>query len=71
MNKWKSFACALISETIRLFKYVFIRFTFLNIFCDSYSAVSDYTTNITVIAVWIISQFKLLKQCGKNNLCDN
>ena len=49
--KGKSFACALISETIRLFKYVFIRFSFLNIFCDSYSAVSDYTTNITVIAV--------------------
>ena len=51
MNKGKSFVCALISETIRLFKYVFIRFSFLNIFCDSYSAVSDYTTNITVIAV--------------------
>ena len=48
-----------------------LAFSFLNIFCDSYSAVSDYTTNITVIAVWIISQFKLLKQCGKNNLCHN
>ena len=59
MNKGKSFLCALISETIRLLKYVLYVLAF-----------SDYTTNYTFITV-IISQAQLLKQCGWNKLYYN
>ena len=59
MNKGKSFLCALISETIRLLKYLLYVLAF-----------SDYTTNYTVITV-IISQAQLLKQCGWNKLYYN
>ena len=45
-------------------------FSILNIFCDSYTAFSNYTTNYTVITV-IISQVQLLKQCGRNKLYHN
>ena len=51
-------------------KYVFIYFSLLNIFCDSYNAFSNYATNYTVITV-IISQVQLLKQCGRNKLYHN
>ena len=59
MNKGKNFLCALISETIRLLKYVLYVLAF-----------SYYTTNYTVITV-IISQAQLLKQCGWNKLYYN
>ena len=59
MNKGKSFLCALISETIRLLKYVLYVLAF-----------SDYTTNYTVITV-IIIQVQLLKQFGWNKLYYN
>ena len=60
----------LISETIRLLKYVLYVLAFKTFFGDSYSAFSDYATNYTVITV-VISQFQLLKQCGWNKLYHN
>ena len=70
MNKGKSFLCALISETIRLLKYVLYVLAFKTFFCDSYSAFSNYTTNYMVITA-IISQVQLLKQSGWNKLYHN
>ena len=55
-NKWKSFLCALISETIRLLKYVLYVLAFKTFFCDSYSAFSDYNTNYTVVAVIMLAR---------------
>ena len=55
---------------MRLWKYVFIYFSLLNIFSDSYNVFSYYATNYTVITV-IISLVQLLKQCGRNKLYHN
>ena len=70
ISKEKSCRCALVSEVMRLLKYIFITFGFLNIFRDSYIAFSNYATNYTVITV-IISQVQLLRQCGWNKLYHN
>ena len=76
MNKGKWFLCALVSENNTFIKInmFFSCFSFLNNFWERYSAFSGYTTNNTVIVVivqLIISQAKLLKQCGRNKLYHN
>ena len=62
MNKWKSFCLCSNFRNNTSIKICFICFSFKNIFCDSYSAFSDYNTNYTVVTV-NISQVWLLKQC--------